>query len=68
MRLLDIFTKRKTQILHVHGGITFKNHDDYLDYLKNRKISLDRKNSWHGDYLERELGENFDIIKPRMPL
>ena len=60
--------KKKTQVLYIHGGMTFKNNNDYLDYLKNRDISLDKKNSWSGDYLEKELGENFHIINPRMPL
>lgn len=27
--------KNKTQILIVHGGMTFKNQRDYLCYLKN---------------------------------
>ena len=60
--------KKKVQILHVHGGMTFRNRDGYLDYLKNRTVYLDDKISWSGDYLNRELGEDFQIIKPRMPL
>jgi hypothetical protein len=58
----------KTQVFIVHGGMTFKNQEDYLDYLKNRKISIERKIRWNEDYLRNSLGEDFHIIKPRMPL
>lgn len=60
--------KKKTQILIIHGGMTFKNQKDYLYYLKTRKISLEKRISWAGDYLDKELGKNFEIIRPRMPL
>lgn len=60
--------KKKTQVFLVHGGMTFKNRKDYLRYLKNREISLAKKISWNGDYLDKSLGKNFEIIKPRMPL
>jgi len=60
--------KTKTQILMVHGGMTFKNQKDYLHYLKTRRVSLEKKVSWGGDYIDKALGKNFEIIKPRMPL
>ncbi len=60
--------KKKTQILVIHGGMTFKNNKDYLHFLKTRKISLEKKVSWAGDYLEKSLGRDFEIIRPRMPL
>lgn len=56
------------QVLVIHGGMTFKNKKDYLDFLKNREISLEKKISWAGDYLDKKLGKNFEIIRPRMPL
>lgn len=58
----------KTQIFYIHGGMTFKNRKDYLNFLKNREISIDRKIKWNGEYLDRALGKNFQIIRPRMPL
>lgn len=58
----------KIQILIIHGGMTFKNKKDYLHYLKTRKISLHKKPSWVDDFLAKNLGANFEIIKPRMPL
>ncbi|MBT6690260.1 hypothetical protein HN903_03375 [archaeon] len=60
--------KKKIQVLCIGGGMTFKSRDDYLDWLKTRSIKLDFKNSWHGDYLKNGLGEDFQIVKPRMPL
>jgi predicted alpha/beta hydrolase family esterase len=60
--------KAKTQILIVHGGMTFKDRKDYLNFLKNREISIEKKIRWDGDYLDKALGNNFQIIRPRMPL
>ena len=63
-----LLMKNKIQILTVHGGMTFKNERDYLDYLRNKKISTKKKTYWAGDYLEKSLGRQFEIISPRMPL
>jgi predicted alpha/beta hydrolase family esterase len=60
--------KNKTQIFMIHGGMTFKNQKDYLHWLKVRKISIEKKARWDGDYLDKELGKNFEIIRQRMPL
>jgi len=60
--------KKKTQILIIHGGMTFKNKKDYLHFLKTRKISIEPKIRWSNNYLTKKLGKNFEIIKPRMPL
>lgn len=60
--------KSKKQIFIIHGGMTFKNRKDYLHFLRTRKISIERKISWTGDYLDKELGKRFQIIRPRMPL
>jgi len=57
----------KTQIFLIHGGETFKNRKDYLHYLKTRKISIKKYESWSGVYLDKSLGKKFDIIRPRMP-
>jgi len=59
---------KKTQILFIHGGMTFKNTKDYLDYLQNRSISLDKKARWSDEYLTKKLGSSYEIIRPRMPL
>ena len=60
--------KKKTQIFIVHGAMTFKNCKDYIHFLKTRKISIKKKISWAGDYLDKELGKSFEIIRPRMPM
>lgn len=59
--------KTKTQILMVHGGNTFKNRKDYLNYLKTKEISIKKKIRWAGEYLDKELGKKFEIIRPNMP-
>ena len=52
----------------IHGGMTFKNQKDYLSYLKNKEIKLDKKPRWTEEYIDKELGKKFQIIKPRFPL
>ena len=59
--------KKKTQILMVHGGMTFKNEKDYLHWLKTKKISITKRPYWEAD-LEKKLNRKFEIIRPRMPL
>ncbi len=60
--------REKIQIFIIHGGMTFKNQKDYLNYLKNRRISIEEKIRWCDAYLKRKLGRKVEIIKPRMPL
>ncbi|MDA3855217.1 MAG: alpha/beta hydrolase [Candidatus Woesearchaeota archaeon] len=60
--------KEKPQILLIHGGMTFKNQKDYLNYLHNRPISVEKKLRWQLDYLDKKLGKKFEIIRPKMPL
>jgi predicted alpha/beta hydrolase family esterase len=60
--------KVKKQILLIHGGMTFKNHKDYIHYLKNKTINIDGYISWSGEYLNKKLGSDFQIIRPTMPL
>jgi uncharacterized protein len=60
--------ERKTQIVFIHGGATFENDEDYLDYLKNRPISIEPKIKWSEEYFRDSLGNICNIIKPKMPL
>lgn len=57
----------KKQILYLHGGMTFRRYREYLDYLRNREISLEGYRSWAKEYLDEKLGSEFEIIRPRMP-
>ncbi|MBS3144536.1 alpha/beta hydrolase [Candidatus Woesearchaeota archaeon] len=59
---------KKIQVLFIHGGMTFKNKKDYINFLKKRKVRVKEKIRWHGQYLKEKLGRNFEIIKPSMPL
>ena len=56
------------QIFLIHGGMTFKTQKDYFDFLRHRNVSIEKKISWAGDYLDKKLGKQFAIIRPRMPL
>ena len=60
--------KQKIQVLFIGGGMTFKKRADYLEFLRGLKISIEEKVKWSGDYLKKKLGNNFEVIKPRMPL
>jgi predicted alpha/beta hydrolase family esterase len=60
--------KKKTQVLLVHGAMTFKSDKDYVQYLKTRPVSLEKRISWSGEYLDKKLGRGFEVIRPQMPL
>jgi predicted alpha/beta hydrolase family esterase len=60
--------KNKTQIFYIHGGETFKSRKDYLNFLSNMEVSLEEKKKWSGEFLNKKLGDKFEIIRPRMPL
>lgn len=56
------------QVLVINGGNAFEKYDEYLEYLRNREISLDRLRSrdWKSR-LSELLGPKYDILTPRMP-
>jgi len=59
----------KQQIVIIHGGTTFDSQGDYLSYLKNKEIDLEKLRP-HLDWrysLQNELGENFEVLLPQMP-
>jgi uncharacterized protein len=58
--------KKKPQIFFIHGGMTFKNRTDYINYLKNRSGSLENKKYWIHDVAEKM--KNVQVINPLMPL
>ena len=60
--------KSKPQIFIIHGGMTFKSRKDYTLWLRSRDVSVERKEKWSEGYLDKKLGKEFDIIRPRMPL
>ena len=58
----------KKQVILIHGGSTFDSYKDYLAFLNNLKIDLNRYNrtKW-SDSLRQELGNKFDVLLPKMP-
>lgn len=58
---------KKPQIFFIHGAESFRTYNDYLEYLKNRKVSLDKWINWRDKYLDEKIGKDFEIIKPRFP-
>lgn len=60
----------KKQIVVIHGGDTFENYEEYLKFLNNFDIDIERykssKNDWK-PWLREKLGENYEIILPVMP-
>lgn len=59
---------KKHQVVYIHGGTTPKNKKIYLEYLKKRSIFLEPPKKWSDEFLDKKLGKNFQIIRPRMPL
>jgi uncharacterized protein len=57
----------KKQIFIVHGGEAHKTYEDYLVFLRNYKINLDKvKFGGWKDNLQETLGEAYEVIYPRM--
>jgi hypothetical protein len=48
--------------------MTFKRKADYLRFLEERPISIEKRAKWGDDYLQNKLGKAFEIIRPQMPL
>ena len=63
------FKNMKRQIVVIHGGTTFNTRKEYISYLKNREVSIEKfklQKDWK-DALEKELGEDFEVLAPQMP-
>lgn len=60
-------TKENPQLFYIHGGMTFNTKQNYIDFLKTREISIERKIRWGDEYLREKLGKKLHIIQPRMP-
>jgi predicted alpha/beta hydrolase family esterase len=56
------------QILVIHGGDAFEKYEDYLNYLKQREVTLDRVKSkdWKRN-LGEVLGPEYEVLLPQMP-
>ncbi len=58
----------KTQLIYVHGGMTFSTDTNYEEYLNNIIIKLEETPKWNKNFFDDQLKEHFDIIRPSMPL
>jgi len=56
------------QICIIHGGNAFEKYDEYLSYLKNKDISLEKLSfkDWKVN-LTDQIGEGYEVISPKMP-
>lgn len=59
----------KQQILIINGGTTFSSYEEYISYLKNKEIKLERLKpsvDWKNT-IQQDLGEKFEVFVPKMP-
>lgn len=57
------------QVVIIGGGTSFNSYKEYISFLNNTKVNLDRLKSrkdWK-DSLGDLLGDNFDVYVPKMP-
>lgn len=60
----------KKQVIVIHGGDTFDTYEDWLSYLKVKKLDFERiKNPFSGwkETLGEKLGDEFELVYPQMP-
>lgn len=60
----------KKQVVIIHGGDTHGNYEEYLEFLKNYKVSFERHALRQEDFqmnLQKDLGEEYQVIRPEMP-
>ncbi len=58
----------KQQVFIIHGGNVSNNYQEYLKYLKAKKVTLDdfHRKDWKSS-LGEKLGRNFEVHNPVMP-
>lgn len=60
----------KKQVVVIHGGDTFENYEEYIKFLRDCKINIERyktlKDDWK-PWLRKKLGEKYEVILPIMP-
>jgi uncharacterized protein len=59
----------KRQVVVIHGGTSFDSYEDYIAFIKTRELTLEKLREsydWKAS-LQRELGDDFDVLQPRMP-
>ncbi len=61
----------KKQVIVIHGGDTFRNHEEYISFLKNFEIDAEyfdglKKKGWKPT-LDDRLGNDYEVVAPQMP-
>lgn len=58
----------KTQVVVIHGGDPFNTYEEYLTFLKNKELTLERlrRKDWKVPF-ENNLGEQYEVLAPAMP-
>src|SRR5262245_41584597 len=59
----------QTQVVVIHGGTSFAKYSEYLRFLKNEELTVQKMKPRKGwkYYLKSELGRGFEVLQPRMP-
>jgi len=60
----------KKQVIVIHGGDTFETYEEFLNFLRNYKIDIERYKTSKDDWkpgLRQKLGEDYEVILPIMP-
>lgn len=64
--------KKQQQVLYIHGGESFENHDDFLERLKTAPLwhlpseSTHLAKKWTSS-LGEDLGDSYEVVTPPMP-
>jgi len=59
----------KKQIIVIHGGDLYETQENFLDTLKNWEVTKELflpKSDWKS-HLQKDLGDEYEILSPRMP-
>lgn len=57
------------QVVFIHGGTTFYEYEDYLNYLRSKPVRVSRlagQRLWF-NRLQEDLGSAFQVLAPSMP-
>ena len=61
--------QHKQQVVVIHGGTTFPSYEEYIEHLTTKTLDIERlrsRSDWKGT-LQESLGEEYDVLAPRMP-
>lgn len=57
------------QVIAIHGGTTFIQYEDYLEYLRTKLVTVDSLKyvQFWKERLQEDLGSEYEVLSPRMP-